>query len=138
MEKSNSSPERGSYTFNYERHLENNVLRSAITSGYFNTLTATQLLVQHEKRKKNRQLKSSYGDSLEVDLRPDGNQDGLDSITLLDLSSSKLRIVTAIGACLNLTVCDLSDNYLEKFDALRACKCLRKLDLHQNHVRFSS
>ena len=136
LQENSGSPDRGRYSFNYERHLETNVLRNAISSGYFNSLTIPQILVQYDKSKKSKQLKSSHGDSLENGIRTDNNKDRLDSIALLDLSSLKLRKITAIGVCLNLTVCDLSDNYLEKFDGLRACKCLRKLDLHQNHVRF--
>ena len=131
--RANPALKEVTYSYNYEKHMENMVLRNAISSGYFNSLTVKQLLAQC--REKNRQLESSDSNISDFEAHFHGNIDTLDSIELLNLSSTKLRAVTAIGACVNLTVCDLSGNYLEKINALESCKFLRKLDLHQNRVR---
>ena len=119
----------------YERHLESNILRNAIGSGYLNSLTVEELLGQSQQKiKKNKQENALYCDGLIDDKQQNYKQNAVEDIILLNLNSLRLRIIKAIGVCLNLTVCNISCNFIEKIDALRSCRCLRKLDLHQNQV----
>ena len=128
--------ERVRKPYQYEKHLENNVLRNAIRSGYFHSLTIENILVQYKKcidGQKGQASADVYLDNGEVRIK--SKREKLGAIAFLNLFSLKLRTIAEIGACSNLTACDLSCNFIKKIEALRGCKCLRKLDLHHNQVR---
>lgn len=115
----------------YEKHLESNVLRNAIGSGYLNTLTVEELLVRSQKNNRDERSIPKDRENIESNEKETST---LEDIYLLFLKSSRIRNIKLIGFCENLTVCNLSCNYVEKFDSLKNCKQLRKLDLHHNQV----